>query len=177
MGLYFRGNKLISYNKVFLLLSPYPLKKYFVDSSSSKMSRLSVLMFKLITFAFKKKNTQKSSWKTWFSIISTYSSPAWCLLQILTSGNRGSLHSHIWQLPETNFLDLLFCNNELPSIFLAISYPAYSRQVPKFPGAIAATQTAQFPSWGTQALLSLSYPESPGFPDSPAHAQLLKNST
>lgn len=165
MGLYFRGNKLVSYNKVFLLLSPYHLKKYFVDSSSSKMSRLSILMFKFITFAFlkKKKTTKKSSRKTWFSIISTYSSPAWCLLQILTSGNRGSLHSHVWQLPETNFLDLLFCNNELPSIFLAISYPAYSRQVPRFPGAIAATQTAQFPSWGTQALLSLATLRAPAF--------------
>jgi len=63
------------------------------------------------------------------------------------------------------------------SYFTTLSYPAYPHHLPQAPGATAAAQSAHPPSWGTQALLSLCHSESPGFPDSPAQALLLKNST
>jgi len=43
----------------------------------------------------KKKKKKKLVEKHFFSIISSYSFPAWCFLQLLTSGNAASSHSHV----------------------------------------------------------------------------------
>lgn len=113
---------------------PNTILKKISNFWSSKMSRLSILMLKLTVFAFKKK---KSNRRTLFSLISAYSSPAWCFLQFLTSGNTGSSHSHVWQLPETNFFHLLFCNTGLPSLFSSASKRSWSNcsnsNCPSFP--------------------------------------------
>lgn len=132
-GIVFQGDKLLMYRKVFLFLSPYRLKKYFVDSWCSKMNRLSILMFELTVFAFKKK------------VVEEYCFPLFQPTHLLPDAS-----SNFWPLAIREVHTLMF-DCYLKLIF-SISYSAtlwasqaYSHQLAEVPGATAATQTAQLP--------------------------------